>query len=143
MLLLKHGAKGQALNSVNRTPSQMAAFVGNHGCVAAINNFIPLADIEYYSVPNGLDKVPKLDPILVEPLHKFVSQVNVHPVAVLLYLQKNYVIVQNCKQMKQVLTLMSEREMKRGASTNEVLSFKFHWLATLLEDVEMTEEVIY
>jgi len=141
LMLLRNGAKSQALNSVNRTASQMAAFVGNHNCVAAINNFVPVSDLEYFTVPNGLDARPKLQPELLEPLHKLLSQVNVHPVAVLLYLQKNPVLLSHLPQAQNVLTLMSEREMKRGVTTNEVLSFKFHWLATLLEDLQMTQEV--
>lgn len=33
-LLVEHGAKIDAVNSVKRTPAQMAAFVGNSPCVA-------------------------------------------------------------------------------------------------------------
>ena len=40
-LLVQNGAKTDATNSVKRTPSAMAAFVGNHNCVAVINNFVP------------------------------------------------------------------------------------------------------
>ena len=40
-LLVLNGAKTDATNSVKRTPSAMAAFVGNHNCVAVINNFVP------------------------------------------------------------------------------------------------------
>lgn len=140
MLLLNHGAKGHALNSVNRTPPQMAAFVGNHNCVAAINNFVPMSDVQYYIVPNGLDMDPKLPPVLAEPFHKFITQVNVHPVAVLIGLQKTPSLVQGHKQVRNVLSLMSEREIKRGQDANEVLSFKFHWLGMIFEDIEMTEE---
>ena len=32
-----------------RTAAAMAAFVGNHACVAVINNFIPKEDIWYYT----------------------------------------------------------------------------------------------
>ena len=40
-LLVQNGAKADATNSVKRTPSAMAAFVGNHNCVAVINNYVP------------------------------------------------------------------------------------------------------
>jgi ankyrin repeat and MYND domain-containing protein 2 len=140
VLLLNHGAKGHALNSVNRTPPQMAAFVGNHNCVAAINNFVPMSDVQYYIVPNGLDMDPKLPPVLAESFHKLITQVNVHPVAVLISLQKAPALVQGHKQVRNVLSLMSEREIKRGQEANEVLSFKFHWLGMIFEDIEMTEE---
>lgn len=140
MLLLNHGAKGHALNSVNRTPPQMAAFVGNHDCVAAINNFVPMSDVQYYIVPNGLDMDPKLPPVLAESFHKFITQVNVHPVAVLMSLQKTPALILGHKQVRNVLSLMAEREIKRGQDANEVLSFKFHWLGMIFEDIEMTEE---
>ncbi|XP_059484795.1 ankyrin repeat and MYND domain-containing protein 2 [Neocloeon triangulifer] len=139
-LLLQHGAKSQAFNSVKRTPAQMAAFVGNHGCVAAINNFIPRSEIDYFITPKGLEKEPKLDPSLADPLHKFVMQVNIHPVGVLMYLQNSRSLVENHKQVKSVLGLMCEKEMKRGSETNEVLSFKFHWLLSVLEEIAMAEE---
>ncbi|CAB3384507.1 Hypothetical predicted protein [Cloeon dipterum] len=140
MLLLQHGAKSQVLNTVKRTPAQMAAFVGNHGCVAAINNFVPRSDIDYYTTPRGLDKEPKLEPALTEVFHKFIMQVNVHPIGILLFLRTNRTLVEKHRQVKAVLNLMCEKEMKRGHETNEVLSFKFHWLSNVLEELTMAEE---
>jgi hypothetical protein len=32
-----------------RTAAAMAAFVGNHACVAVINNFIPKEDVWYFT----------------------------------------------------------------------------------------------
>jgi hypothetical protein len=32
-----------------RTAAAMAAFVGNHSCVAVINNFIPKEDVWYFT----------------------------------------------------------------------------------------------
>jgi hypothetical protein len=49
---------------------------GNHACVAVINNHIPKSDIDYYTMPQGLETEPKLPAILVAPLHKFVMQVS-------------------------------------------------------------------
>lgn len=48
---------------------------GNHTCVAVISNFIPKSDVDYYTVPQGLETEPKLPPFLVDPLHKFIMQV--------------------------------------------------------------------
>jgi hypothetical protein len=50
-------------------------FTGNHGCVAVINNYIPKADVDYFTVPNGLDAEPKLEPFLAASFHKFIMQV--------------------------------------------------------------------
>ncbi|XP_067011109.2 ankyrin repeat and MYND domain-containing protein 2 isoform X2 [Anabrus simplex] len=134
-LLLMAGAKSHATNSVGRTAAQMAAFVGNHACVAVINNHVPKADIDYYTVPQGLETEPKLPPALAPILHKFVMQVNVHPVRVALNLQKSPPLAENLEKIQKVLELMSEREMKRGFETNEVMAFKFHYLAFIIGEI--------
>lgn len=46
--------------------------------MVVINNFIPKADVDYYTIPQGLETEPKLPPILANPLHKFISQVSIH-----------------------------------------------------------------
>ena len=57
-LLLEAGVKTDRLNSVNRTAAQMAAFVGQHECVRAINNFFPRRELEKYTVPRGKGATP-------------------------------------------------------------------------------------
>lgn len=76
-LLLMSGAKSHATNSVGRTAAQMAAFVGMHACVATINNHIPKSDVDYYTVPHGLETEPKLPPFMASALHKFMMQVDI------------------------------------------------------------------
>lgn len=99
-LLMSHGARLTATNSVGRTPAQMAAFVGNHNCVAAINNFIPKADIDYYVKPQGLQTEPMLPPHLADSFFKFVVQVNVHPVRAALNLQRCPGLLENTDKVK-------------------------------------------
>lgn len=60
---------------------------------------------------------------------------NVHPVRVALNLQKAPLLVENLGKVQKVLELMSEREMKRGIETNEVMAFKFHYLAFIAAEV--------
>ena len=62
-------------------------------------------------------------------------QVNVHPVRVALNLQKAPLLAENLDKVRQILELMSEREMKRGIETNEVMAFKFHYLAFVVAEV--------
>lgn len=50
-------------------------FSGNHQCVAVINNFIPRGEIDYYTVPRGLETEPKLASALSGSVHKFAMQV--------------------------------------------------------------------
>ncbi|CAK1581604.1 unnamed protein product [Parnassius mnemosyne] len=134
-LLLNAGAKPTATNSVGRTASQMAAFVGNHHTVATINNFVPLSEISYYSVPRGQQTEPYLPPVLVEPLHKFVLGVNIHPVRLALNIQHTPVLLENADKASKVLEMLCKREMTRGSDTNEVMAFKYHYLSYVLKEI--------
>uniref|UniRef100_A0A8D8VIP2 Ankyrin repeat and MYND domain-containing protein 2 n=2 Tax=Cacopsylla melanoneura TaxID=428564 RepID=A0A8D8VIP2_9HEMI len=136
--LLSAGAKTNATNSVGRTATQMAAFVGNHKCVAVINNYIGKSDVDYYIVPRGLETSPKLDAILSEPLHNFIMQVNIHPVRVALNLLPS--LINHLPPVRKVVTLMSEKQMKAGPETNEIMSFKLHYLAFIIGEVQKCKQ---
>ena len=58
----------------------MAAFVGNHDCVAIINNYVPKEDILYFTRKQPFEEEPKLSPELAKPLHDIVMMMNTHPV---------------------------------------------------------------
>ncbi|XP_034244556.1 ankyrin repeat and MYND domain-containing protein 2 [Thrips palmi] len=137
-LLLTAGAKSHATNSVGRTPAQMAAFVGNHACVSVINNFVPRASIDYYTVPQGLEKEPRLPPFLAAPLHKFVMQVNMHPVRVALNLHGP--LLDHLDKVKKILELMRDREARQGAETNEIVTFKFHYLSYITTEIYQIQQ---
>ncbi|XP_011502049.1 PREDICTED: ankyrin repeat and MYND domain-containing protein 2 [Ceratosolen solmsi marchali] len=134
-LLLAHGAKLSATNSVGRTAAQMAAFVGNHNCVVAINNFIPKADIDYYIKPQGLQTEPMLHPHIADNFHLFIMQVNVNPVRVVLNLQKFLGLIDNLPMIQKVLEAMRQRKMTRDQETNEVMAFKYHYLSCVVAEV--------
>ncbi|XP_046965011.1 ankyrin repeat and MYND domain-containing protein 2 [Vanessa cardui] len=134
-LLLDAGAKPTATNSVGRTASQMAAFVGNHHTVATINNYIPTSEISYYSMSQGQQTEPYLQPFLVEPLHKFVLGVNIHPVRLALNLQHLPALLDNAEKVSKVLEMLCKKEMTRGSDTNEVMAFKYHYLAYILKEL--------
>lgn len=134
-LLLLAGAKSHVINSVGRTPSQMAAFVGNHNCVSIINNFIPKSDVECYTTIQGQQTQPALPPFLSESFHKFATQINVNPVRVALTLQRIAGLMDHLEEVAKVLELMCTKEMKRGPETNEVMAFKFHHLGSVVTEV--------
>lgn len=98
-LLMSYGARLTATNSVGRTAAQMAAFVGNHSCVATINNFIPKVDIDYYTKPQGLQTEAMLPPHLADHFHKFIMQVNVHPIRVCINLQTSPDLLENAAKV--------------------------------------------
>ncbi|XP_033340998.1 ankyrin repeat and MYND domain-containing protein 2 [Megalopta genalis] len=134
-LLMSYGARLTATNSVGRTPAQMAAFVGNHNCVATINNFIPKADIDYYIKPQGLQTESMLPPHLADSFHKFIMEVNVHPVRVVMNLQTCPGLLENAAKVQKVLESMRHKVMTRGAETNEVMAFKYHYLSCVVAEV--------
>lgn len=112
----------------------MAAFVGNHNCVATINNFVPKSQVDYYTEIRGTQTEPNLPKFLAESFHKFVMQVNIHPVRVALNLQNLIGLSEHLKEVKNVLELMREKEFK-GKECNEVLSFKFHYLSCVVSEI--------
>lgn len=139
-LLLLAGAKQHMINTVGRTAAQMAAFVGNHNCVATINNFIPKSDIDYYTIPQGLQTTPVLPPFLADSFHKFVMTINIHPIRIALNVQKYTGFSDHLNEIKKVLELMCSREMKKGTETNEVMAFKFHYLSYIVGDIIKSKE---
>ncbi|XP_055536162.1 ankyrin repeat and MYND domain-containing protein 2 [Wyeomyia smithii] len=131
--LLLAGAKAGALNSVGRTAAQMAAFVANHQVVATINNFVPIIEIECFTKTQGSQ--PLFSAVHLDGFHKFVMQVNIHPVRIALNLQKYGLFVDDLKRIKSVLEEMMEREMKRRTEVNEVMAFKYHYLGYFVSEI--------
>lgn len=123
LLLLEAGAKANETNTVGRSPAQMAAFVGHHNCVAVINNYVPKGD------------VPQLPPFLLESFHKFIMQINIHPIKVVMNVQSFVGLQEHLAEVKRVLEVMSEREMRRGQQSNEVMAFKLHYLGYIVGEV--------
>lgn len=138
-LLLQAGAKSTETNTVSRTPSQMAAFVGHYNCVSVINNFVPKGEVEYYTQPHGSQTVPTLPPFLLESFHKFIMQINIHPIKIIMSIYNFVGLQDHLPEIKKVLELMSEKEIKRP-ETNEVMSFKFHYLGYIVGEVSKLKE---
>lgn len=133
--LLLAGANPSALNSVKRTPAQMAAFVGNHAAVACINNYIPKEEIEYFTKIQGQQTEPILPIILLDSLHKFIIQSNVHPVRIALNIQKFGALSEHLKTVKKVLELLTEREIQKRVEINEIMAFKYHYLSYIVGEI--------
>lgn len=135
MRLLQADANSNAQNSVNRTPAQMAAFVGNHAVVACINNYIPKSEIEYFTKIRGHQTEPTLPIILLDSMHKFIIQSNVHPIRIALNMQKFGALSEHLKIVKKVLELMTEREVQKRNEINEIMAFKFHYLGYICGEI--------
>lgn len=135
MKLLLAGAKADAVNTIGRTAAQMAAFVANHQVVATINSFVPVKDIECYTKVQGSQKEPMLPVVHLDGFHKFIMQINIHPVRVALNLQKYGLFIEDLKRIRKVLDEMMEREMKRRNEINEVMAFKYHYLGYMVNEI--------
>lgn len=112
----------------------MAAFVGNHSCVATINNFIPKSEIDYFTEIQGQQTKPSLPPFITDSFHKFVMQVNIHPVRLALSLQNYAGLSDHLQEIQNVLELMRDKEMKRK-EFNEVIAFKYHYISCVVKEV--------
>ncbi|XP_071239806.1 ankyrin repeat and MYND domain-containing protein 2-like [Salvelinus alpinus] len=133
-MMLDAGAETDVVNSVGRTASQMAAFVGQHDCVTVINNFFSRAKLEYYTKRQGLEKEPKLPPKLAGPLHKIIMSTNLNPVKMVLLVKENPVLaeVEALEKCRRVMELICEKCVKQQ-DMNEVLALKMHYISCVLQ----------
>lgn len=131
--LLSAGAKPDVTNSVGRTPSQMASFVGNHACVATILTHVSKSEIDRFVSQD------KLSSTAVDNFHKFVTSVNLHPVRVALNLH-TFRLGEHLKEIAEALDAMRTNEMKKGAQTNEVMAFKYHYLYFIVSEIAKVQK---
>lgn len=131
LLLLMAGAKPNIQNTVNRTPAQMAAFVGNHSCVSTINTFIPPSEVAYYTEIHGQQTKPSLPNYIADSFHKFVMQINVFPMRIAISLQTFPGLIDHLDEVQNVLELLRDKEMK-AKQFNEVIGFKLHYLSFIV-----------
>ena len=111
-LLLESGANVNAVNSVGRTASQMAAFVGQHSTVSIINNFISCDEIDYFTQIHGLEKEPKLPLSVVSPLHSMVCLTNIHPIKIALFLKDHWTLIDHGKNVTEILEILCMKQFK-------------------------------
>lgn len=130
-LMLEAGANVNHINSVNRTASQMAAFVGQHQCVSVINNFFPREEIDYYTRPQGLEKEAKLPKSVAPALCCLINFSNLHPVKISLYLQEHPELLTEHKKVCLVLSRLVEKNMK-SREVNDILAIKCHFMQTVI-----------
>nr|CAG4638450.1 EOG090X06BA [Cyclestheria hislopi] len=122
-LFLQHGVKADTVNSVGRTATQMAA-----------------EDIDYYTQIHSSEKEPTLPAVVAPALHKFVMQINMHPVHLFLVIQKFPLLYENLSKVQKVLEHSCETQMKRGHESNEILSLKFHHLDFITRYLEKEKQ---
>ncbi|EDW33466.1 GL15477 [Drosophila persimilis] len=137
--LLDAGINPSSINSVSRTASQMAAFVGNHACVETINNYITRSGLEYYTQAHGQQTEPLIPPALLSAFHTFVIEINLHPVRIALNAQ-SLGLLRILSNLRKTLALMCEKEMQKTHDMNELLAFKFHYQGWIVAELIRCEE---
>ncbi|KAK3578801.1 hypothetical protein CHS0354_030220 [Potamilus streckersoni] len=130
-MMLDAGANPDHTNSVGRTAAQMAAFVGQHQCVAAINNFFPSSGLDIYTKPQGLEKEPRLPQHLAPVLVKMINMSNMNPVRIAYFLQDHKEILENSKKVSRVFDTLCEKAMK-ARDTSDIMALKTHYFATII-----------
>ncbi|EDV28961.1 uncharacterized protein TRIADDRAFT_52356 [Trichoplax adhaerens] len=138
-VLLEAGASTKATNKVNRTASQLGAFVGQHHVVSFINSFVPFEELEYFTKPHGLETEPKLPPLMARIFHKLLLNSNMNPCRIVIFLMDNKDLVDNWEIAVSMLELLCERSMK-AQETNEIMSMRMHYFSYIIKAVVKHED---
>jgi hypothetical protein len=140
-LLLEHGSNVDYKNNIDRTASQMAAFVNSNESVDLINGFIPKRALEYYTETHSSSetepKLPKGD--CLNELHKLlINTSNYSPLRIIkcIKLSKNNVLMSNIDRIIRTLDAFVTKSFKNNKEEhcpNDILSFKLHYHKFIFE----------
>lgn len=142
-LLMDHGARSYSTNSIGKTASELAAFVGQHECVSIINNHVSIDEIERLLSPQvESGPVETYPEHLSKFIHKICSWHQIHPVAITLELSLYEDAMKCKKKILYVVDRVFERQL-RCKEGNEVMSVKL-WiiLFVLREAYKFVSEMV-
>ncbi|XP_060847549.1 ankyrin repeat and MYND domain-containing protein 2-like [Rhopalosiphum padi] len=140
-LLLEAGARRHVTNSIGRTASEIAVDTGNFQCAKLINNYLPRGEVMCFAALDSAESEPKLAPAMAELVYKYVMMTNIHPVKVIYEMPNVFLTKDHALKIFDVLHLLSRREFEKHHDTKEMLSFKFHYLATMLIEIAKPNDV--
>ena len=120
-MLLKLGVDSQIANKINRTASQLAAFVANYNCVAIIHSFIPTSIIEQLTNSHQI----------VESVQKFLINPNLNPVRIYLNLTNDVQLFNSIENVREILHNLQKDENQNRFSFKEESIFKFFYFSQL------------
>ncbi|CAO4359874.1 unnamed protein product [Caenorhabditis nigoni] len=127
--LMDSGARMYCVNGIGKTASELAAFVGNHECVAIINNHISIDLVEEFLRPKingeyvGEERYPDE---LLEFIHSLCGSHEVHPVKIIFRFSQYSDSLKYKKKILYVIDRVFERQL-RCKESNEIMSLKL-WL---------------
>uniref|UniRef100_A0A915BIH6 MYND-type domain-containing protein n=1 Tax=Parascaris univalens TaxID=6257 RepID=A0A915BIH6_PARUN len=119
-MLLDAGAYAYRKNSIDKSASEMAAFVGQHECVSVINNYIGIDEVEKLIHPKGKNSdeiFPKEFCLLT---HSVTKTHQIHPVKVIFFIHDNESLLSYRKKFLYVIDRLFERQL-RCKESNEML----------------------
>lgn len=133
-LLLERGVDITTENCVNRTASQMAAFIGLFKIVHIINSWIPYdKSVEPYTRRRELEdeaRIPSMN--LGRLLHEYIVLPSLHPVKYLLFIKDNLNMISYGSRFIYVLENLCSKSSK-PPSIEETLSLKYYYLSYILQ----------
>uniref|UniRef100_A0A0N4U7Y6 MYND-type domain-containing protein n=1 Tax=Dracunculus medinensis TaxID=318479 RepID=A0A0N4U7Y6_DRAME len=125
-ILMDAGAYADIKNSIGKTAVEMAALVGKHECVSVINSHIGLGEVERIVYPSDGKNNKKYPVDFVKLAHVTVRTHHIHPVKLVLFMQRNPTLLQNREKYLYVIDRIFERQLRYN-NANEVLSVKL-WI---------------
>uniref|UniRef100_A0AC34QQN8 Protein arginine N-methyltransferase n=1 Tax=Panagrolaimus sp. JU765 TaxID=591449 RepID=A0AC34QQN8_9BILA len=133
-MLLSAGARADAVNSIGKTASELAAFVGQHECVSVISSYIDAKEIERILHPQG-DKSEEIYPKeFVTFIHDLTKTHDFHPVRIILNIMENAHVLEHEKKLLFVVDMLFERQL-RTKESNESQSLKLWIILFILREV--------
>lgn len=138
-MLLDAGARADVLNNVNKSASELAAFVGHYECASVISSYISYNDVDRIVHPRG-DKSDALYPDdFVRFIHELTRTHEIHPIRIVLDVAKHSNVIEHRKKLLWTVDRLFEGQL-RSKEPNEPMSLKLwlilHVLRELLKYVD-------
>ncbi|XP_039267948.2 ankyrin repeat and MYND domain-containing protein 2-like isoform X1 [Styela clava] len=133
-LLLDAGASVTKLNSIEKTASDLAGFVGQHEVSTLIRNYLTLDRLEPYFTPQG-DQPARITESLAKALQEIVMATNFHPVKIVITVNENSELgtVENLKKCSNVMDDLCGKCVRAKHDFDEVLALKLHHVSSTLQ----------
>jgi len=138
-LLMNADARSDLTNTIGKSASELAAFVGHYECVSVISSHISIQDVERILHPNGSKSDEIYPEALVHFIHRLTRSPDVHPVRMAFKVMDEELITQHRKKVLYTVDRLFEKQL-RCKEPNEMMSLKL-WLIlfTLREMVKFVD----
>jgi hypothetical protein len=133
-ILLDAGARPHALNNLNKTASEMAAFVGQYECVSVISSYIGIEDIDRIVHPQGKNSDQQFPHSFVQFIHDLTKTHEMHPVSIVFKVTLHSEVMEHRKKLLYTVDRLFERQL-RSKEPNELQSLKLWIVLFVLREV--------